>query len=136
MQKDKENKKNSVEKNWLEWTVFGVSVLLVLAIIGYLTYQVYIDNPSSPDLYVKAVKDPSDLSPYRYHVTVENKGGTTAEEVIIEIALQKGEVSIEKAELQIPFTPHKSKREAWVTFSKDPALADTLTTRVVSYKKP
>jgi uncharacterized protein (TIGR02588 family) len=45
-------------------------------------------------------------------------------------------ISIEKAELQLPFVPTSSKREGWVIFSKDPAKADTVIGRVVSFKKP
>lgn len=124
------------KKNWLEWLVFALSLALVLAILGYLVYQVNTEAPTSPDLYVITSADPTELAPYRYHVTVFNKGGTTAEEVLIEVSLEKGGSPIETADLQLPFAPQESKREAWVSFSKDPSLADTLVARVVSYKKP
>ena len=134
-QKEHENGSKD-KKNWLEWTVFGISLVLVLTLLSYLTYQVLTEKPSSPDLQIEAVADPSEFSPYRYHVTVYNRGGTTAEEVLIELTLERGGSSIEKAELQLPFAPQESKREAWVAFSKNPSQADTLVARVVSYKKP
>ncbi|MEJ8803841.1 hypothetical protein [Pontibacter sp. H249] len=124
------------KKNWLEWAVFGISLTLVLALLGYLVYHVFTDNPSSPDLQVEAVADPSELSPFRYHITIYNRGGTTAEEVLVELALEKDGAAIETADLHLPFAPQESKREAWVSFSKDPSQADTLVSRVVSYKKP
>jgi uncharacterized protein (TIGR02588 family) len=141
MQKDKEENKHGDNgskdvKNWLEWSVFGLSFILVLALLSYLIYHVFTEEPSTPELQVEAVADPSELSPFRYNVTIYNRGGTTAEEVLIELALEKNGVAIETADLQLPFAPQESKREAWVSFSKDPAQADTLVARVVSYKKP
>lgn len=124
------------KKNWLEWTVFNVSFLLVLGIIAYLGYQVYAHKPTSPDLRVSSFQDPSSNAPYRYRVVVYNDGGTTAEEVMVELALEKAGHVLEKAELHLPFAPQESKREAWVSFRVNPQRADTLAARVVSYKKP
>ncbi|AKD05178.1 hypothetical protein POKO110462_22215 [Pontibacter korlensis] len=138
MEKDKNqrNGRNEDVKNWLEWTVFCVSLLLLLAIVGYLSYQVYTHKESPPDIYVEAWPSPSPNSPHRYHVLVQNKGGTTAEEVKVEVILRRDNQSVEASELQITFSPTLSKREGWVTFVNDPAKADTVVTRVVSYKKP
>ncbi|MDX5418542.1 MAG: hypothetical protein LPK09_04945 [Hymenobacteraceae bacterium] len=124
------------DKNALEWTVFGVSLLLVLSILAYLVYQVYTDKPATPDLVVEYFHDPSDHAPQRYRVVVHNRGGETAEEVHVELALEQGGKQLERAELSIAFAPKESKREGWVNFKEDPARADTLVARVVSYKKP
>jgi uncharacterized protein (TIGR02588 family) len=124
------------DKNALEWTVFGVSLLLVLSILVYLAYQVYHEKPSTPDLVVEYYPDPSDNAPHRYRVVVHNKGGETAEDVTIALSLENGNEELEAAALNIPFAPKESKREGWVNFRKDPLLADTLVARVVSYKKP
>ncbi|WP_299824749.1 hypothetical protein [uncultured Pontibacter sp.] len=137
---DQENKKepngSKDIKNWLEWTIFAISLIMVLTLLGYLVHQVYTDKPSSPDLLVQTVADPSEHAPFRHLVTIYNKGGTTAEEILVEIVLEKEGDVIEKAELQLPFSPQESTREVWVNFRENPAMADTLVTRVVSYKKP
>ncbi|MBF9254444.1 hypothetical protein I2I11_14160 [Pontibacter sp. 172403-2] len=124
------------QKNWLEWAVFGLSLLLVLTILVYLGYKTYTQKPATPDLYVEYQPDPSPHSPFRYHVSVHNTGGKTAEVVQVEMVLWQGGEEMEKAEMQIDFAPQKSKREGWVLFSKDPALADSVVARVVSYKQP
>ncbi len=138
MSNGKEAKHHNAEdkKNWLEWAVFAVSLLLVLAILTYLAYQVYYRKPSSPDLSVQSIADPTAHDPYRYHITVYNKGGATAEEVIVELIVEKENIALERSELQLPFLPQESKREAWVSFRRDPTQADTLLARIMSYKKP
>ena len=133
---NKVNRKQEDQKNWLEWLVFSVSLLLLLSIFGYLVYQAFNHAPTDPDIYAEATPDPSALAPNRYHVTVYNKGGTTAEDVLVEFVLYKNGEEAEKSELQIVFSPKDSKREGWVTFTSNPRAADSVTARIVSYKKP
>ncbi|TPE46392.1 hypothetical protein [Pontibacter mangrovi] len=123
-------------KNWFEWLVFSVGLLLVLSIIGYLVYQTYHRKTSSPDLVAESYPDPSRYAPYRYRVVLHNKGGETAEQVKLEVEVQVGGEAIETADLDFPFAPQESMREGWVNFDKDPTLADTVKVKVVSYKRP
>ncbi|RIJ41389.1 hypothetical protein [Pontibacter oryzae] len=134
--KQSEEQPFTTEKNWLEWSVFVISLLLVLGIIGYLGYKSYIQEPSTPELFVETWLEPAKHAPNRYHVVLHNKGGATAEEVTIEFTLVKQGAEPEKAELQLPFAPQQSKREGWVGFSGPAAPTDSLQARVVSYKKP
>jgi len=124
------------EKNLLEWTVFFLSLLLITGILGYLVYQTVIYQPGSPDLDITYVHDPSPHAPYRYFIRVKNHGNETAEEVQVEMVLEQDGKEIEVATMAIPYSPKQSVREGWVLFSKDPAAADTIYARVVSYKKP
>jgi uncharacterized protein (TIGR02588 family) len=133
---DKKDKQTHDQKNWLEWLVFSISLLLVLAILSYLVYQAYTHSPSDPDIYAQAKPDPSELAPNRYQVAIYNKGGSTAEEVHIEFTLYRAGEKVEKAELEIAFSPRDSKREGWITFTDSPHAADSVTARIVSYKKP
>src|SRR5690554_1916976 len=124
------------DKNILEWVVFSFSVILIMTILGYLIYKTVIHQPGSPDLGVSFVHDPSPQAPYRYFISVRNDGQETAEEVQIELVSEKDGAEVESAAMSIPYSPKKSTREGWVNFSKNPAFADTLYARVVSYKKP
>ena len=139
-----DNKKNKREnragdgddKNALEWTVFAISLVLVLSIVAYLGYQVYTEEPGTPDLVVEYYHDPSEHAPQRYRVVVHNRGDETAEEVLVELALERGDEELETAELAIAFAPKESKREGWVGFREEIRQGDTLVARVMSYKKP
>lgn len=124
------------KKNTLEWTVFTISLLLVSGLLVYLTYQTITYESSTPDLVVTHKPDPSKHAPYRYHITVRNEGQETAEEVMLEVVLEKEGREWDKATLHLPFAPQQSKREAWVSFIKDPSKADSMYSRVVSYKRP
>lgn len=138
--KDNENNNKETrqqdEKNWLEWLVFAVALLLLLSILSYLGYKAYTHQPTPPDLVIDGYFEPGPNEPNRYHIKLENRGGATAEEVILEVALMKGEEELEIAQLNIPLAPQASKREGWVGFRNSPANADTVIARVVSYKKP
>lgn len=134
--KQNKKEKNKEQKNLLEWTVFTVSLLLVLSILGYLGYKTFTHRTTPPEIEVTFQPDPSDAAPYRYHVEVKNTGGSTAEEVTVELIVEKEKEMVEKAELTIAFVPQQSKREGWLNFSKNPQIADTIFSRVISFKKP
>ncbi|MBB6611712.1 hypothetical protein H7F15_11740 [Pontibacter sp. Tf4] len=137
MSKEKRQEEHKDDrKNWLEWLVFGLSLAMLLGILGYLTYQTVIYKNTDPEVYAKGVPDPSELAPNRYKVTVYNKGGTTAEAVIVEFTLYSQGQEPEVSELTIPFSPKESEREGWVIFRSSPATADSVVARIVSYKKP
>lgn len=124
------------EKNLLEWAIFTVSLFLVMTILGYLGYKTYSDESIPPNLQVEPLQSPTETAPYRYQIKIKNVGGETAENVLIELVQKDQSVVVDKAEIQIPFVPQSSTREGWINFSKDPALADTVTARVVSFIKP
>lgn len=124
------------QKNPLEWTVFGISLLLLLALFAYLAYQVYQQETTPPELVIEYQPEPSAYAPYRYHVVVHNKGGSTAEGVKLVFDMMKDTVVVETAELQIAFAPQSSQREGWIIFSRNPITVDTIVSRVLGYNKP
>jgi uncharacterized protein (TIGR02588 family) len=133
---EEKEKRKEDKKNVLEWIVFSISLLLIVGTIGYLGYKTYTHQPSPPDIIVRYSPNPTDNAPYRYHLVIQNIGGETAEEVLIELILQESGRTIERSEVRLSFVPQQSKQESWVNFTNDPALADTILAKVVSFKKP
>lgn len=129
-------KSNQEKKNFLEWAVFAIGLLLVLSALGYLSYKTFTNKTTPPEIEVKFWEDPSEAAPYRYAVEVNNKGGETAEEVTVELVQKKDNAPIETSALKLAFVPKDSKREGWLNFHHDPKKADTLYVRVVSFSKP
>lgn len=131
-----DNSNTEGKKNWLEWGVFGLSLLLVSAVFVYLVYNVLTNEPNPPDLHVEGKHEPSSNSHNRYQVILYNSGGETAERVRIELSLVREGNVLEKAELEIEFAPQDSERRGWVEFTEDITTTDTIKAKIVSYIKP
>ena len=126
---------NNLQKNWLEWSVFAVGLVLVLGTIGYLIYDAVTLGTTPPSLEVKLGKPQQRQTQFLVPVSVTNHGDETAEGVLVEVALESGGKETERAEFEIAFLPRQSTREGWVTFDKDPRAA-RLKARVLGYEKP
>lgn len=123
-------------KNILEWAVFAVGLIIILAILSYLSYKTYTHQPSPAEIEIQYTLSPSDNVPYRFHVIAYNRGGETAESVIVELELQNADTTMEMSEITFQFVPQSSKREGFIIFRTDPAEADSIFARVVSFNKP
>jgi uncharacterized protein (TIGR02588 family) len=111
--------KRALEKNALEWTVFGLGLVLVLATLAYLIRETFSTASSPPDLVVQLGTPRQVAQGFQVPVTVVNRGDRVAEGVSVTITLA-GKAEREEAVLDIAFLPHRSRREGWVTFRGDP----------------
>lgn len=123
------------KKNRLEWSVFLLSACIVLAAMGYLVWGALGEKKTPPDLRILAGTPLAGTDSHRVPLVIRNAGDTTAESVLVEVVLRRGEEEVERAELVLSFVPRRSEREGWVTFRNDPRCC-TLDTRAVSYENP
>ena len=123
-----------IKKNWLEWTVFGVSAALIALVIGFLIFESATIGDALPDIQVQTGTPEARTGHFAVPLEVTNKGDQTAEGVHIEVVLRSGGKE-ERADLEIAFLPRRGSREAWVTFKTDPRQG-TLDARVLGYEKP
>jgi uncharacterized protein (TIGR02588 family) len=126
---------NKVQKNWLEWIVFAIGLVLVTFTIAYLVYAGVTLGDTSPRLEVHLGTPEQQPHNFIVPVTVINHGDETAAGVHIEVVMERGGEEKARGELEIPFVPRHSKREGWVTFEQDPRPAQ-LKARVLGYEKP
>jgi uncharacterized protein (TIGR02588 family) len=121
-------------KNWLEWTVFAVGAVLVLATTAYLALQAI--QPPHRDVRVAVTFGRPEPGPVGYQVPVEirNDGGGPALAVNVGIVLERGG-SAERASVLIDYLPAHSRRTGRVAFRGDPAEG-TLVVQAVSYAEP
>jgi uncharacterized protein (TIGR02588 family) len=126
--------KRALDKNALEWTVFGFGLILVAATAGYLVREAFTGGSSPPELRVHLGPPLQVAEGFQVPVTVINRGERVAEDVSVTITLSAG-AEREEAVLTIAFLPHQSRREGWVTFRGDPRDGD-LRVGPVGYASP
>ncbi len=122
------------QKNWLEWSVFALSALLITGVISFLVYESAAIGNAPPDIHLQVGTPEPRTGYFAVPIEVINKGDHTAEGVHIEVAL-KTEGQEETGDFEIAFLPRRGSREAWVTFKRDPS-AGKLEARVLGYEKP
>lgn len=121
------------EKNWVEWGVFGISLLLMAATLGYLVYDGATLSDAPPAIEVRLGTPERRGAQFVVPVALSNREGQTAEGVKVEVTLKTD--SEERGEFVVAFLPRGATREGWVAFQTDPR-AGQLTARVVGYEKP
>lgn len=118
-----------------EWTTLSISVILILGLVGLVTY-ISISGGSHPPIVEARPLDQEirqDGDTYYLPVAVTNRGGRTAEEVLIMAELVTGEEPPESAEFTIDFLAGGETTEGTVVFAGDPSAAE-LTVRVASFR--
>lgn len=110
----------ALEKNGLEWSVFAVGLILVMATLAYLIREVVTAGSNPPEVVVQLGRPRGVTHGFRVPVTLFNRGDRVAEGLSVVITLA-GKAEREEAVLDIAFLPKKSKRQGWVTFRGDPA---------------
>lgn len=126
---------SKLDKNWLEWTVFGVSALLVLGTLAFLVRDAS-KARTPPDLVVELGEAVPGAAGHRVPLEIINRGGETAEDVHVEVVMESGAGEKETADVAIEFLPRGSSRKAWVTFKGDPRAAKKIEGRAVGYEVP
>lgn len=123
-----------MKKNRLEWTVFGISLALILSVAGLLVYQEITGGDSPASLVARAGEARDTGDGYVVPVDVRNEGDTTAEEVQLEATLTWAD-GVERGEAVLPLVPYRSDRRVWIAFSHDPRDGE-IRVRVLGYREP
>lgn len=123
------------EKNWLEWGVFAFGAVVVGGTLCFLVYDAIYNNGDPPRLEVTFGQPQQHEEYYAVPLTIHNRGGRTAEQVLVQVTLTVNEKKKETAEVQISFVPRKSSRQGFVTFENDPRAGE-LSGRAIGYEQP
>ena len=125
-----------LEKNWLEWIVFVISLILVLFTLGYIVYDGATLGETPPNIELQLGQSQPQSDRFIVPVTAKNRGDETAETVQIEVTLNSDGREEETAEFEIAFLPRHSTRRGWVTFQTDPRTVEQMEARVLGFEKP
>jgi uncharacterized protein (TIGR02588 family) len=131
---------SKLQKNWVEWTVFAVGLVLVVSALSYLIYDGAMMGSDPPSLEVRLGMPEQRAYNFIVPVSVTNHGDETAEGITVEVSMEnagggESETATARGELTIAFLPRRATREGFVTFKDDPRAA-RLTARVLGYEKP
>ncbi len=118
-----------------EWTTLTVSIILILGLLALVTYVSVTGGNELP--IVEARPLPEEIrhegESYYLPVSVTNRGGRTAEEVLIMAELVTGDGSTEETEFTLDFLAGGETREGTAVFTTDP-LSGELTIDVASFQ--
>lgn len=131
----KKGARAKVEKNWLEWVVFGAGLALVASTLAYLVHDGVTAPDTPPDVRVELGAPVAGGAGFVVPVTVTNRGGRTAEGVSVEVVLEGAVGEPERGEFTVAFLPRGGSREGYVAFRSDPR-AGRLTARALGYEQP
>ena len=122
-------------KNALEWTVFGISAAILVALAAFLVIEALRESADEPDIGITTGTVTARGDHFVVPVIVTNRGDQTAEGLRVEIALMKDGQDVEVVEVTFAFVPRASHREAWALFRNDPH-GFTLQARAIGFEKP
>lgn len=128
--------KKKLQKNWVEWLVFGIGLLLVLSTLSYLAYDALTITDAPPSIEVRTGQPLERPHNFIIPVSLTNHGDQTAEGVLVEVVLESGGQEKERGEFTVAFLPRRSTREGWVAFQTDPRTVEQTKARVLGYEKP
>jgi uncharacterized protein (TIGR02588 family) len=118
-----------------EWTTLAVSIFLILGLLALVTYVSMTGGDDLP--IVEARPLPAEMrhegESYYLPVAVTNRGGRTAEEVVVEAELAGRDGSSEASEFTLDFLAGGETREGTAVFATDPSEGE-LTIDVASFQ--
>lgn len=122
------------KKNRLEWTVFGLSAVLLIGVIGVLVHQAVTVGEEPAHLHVRLGDPITSSDQVRVPVTVVNTGDEPALSVKVEIGGTLAGVT-QSTSLNIDHVPHRSEANGWVSFPGS-VIPGNLSARVIGYMDP
>lgn len=128
---------NEGGRSTAEWTTLGISITIVLGILGLITYLYVSGGGAPPRITVETKIEELRTEANGYYLPVEviNEGDRTAEEVRVEAELDSGTGQAETAEITVTFLAGGERVSGTFIFSEDPRAGD-LTVQAISYKDP
>lgn len=135
--KEQREKGKRAGRSVAEWTTLGISVAILLVVIGLVGYQQLFgaSQPAAIEVTPRLQQVRQEGGAYYLPVEVTNKGDKTAEDVRIEVSLSPDGRQKTSSELRTMFLAGHETSRGTVVFGEDPRRG-ALTTEVISYLQP
>ena len=125
---------DSPTKNALEWSVFGISGVLVIATLSLLVLAVFQTEEGPAKLVIKTGPPTVENGWVKIQVTVTNEGQRVAANVEVQVCVGEGDDRRE-AGFSIDFVPRGGEANGSVSF-KGPTLPGDPQCEVLGYEEP
>lgn len=119
-----------------EWLIGGVAAVVVVVLLGYLTYLGVANGGRAPEFVLSVEKVDRVGEGFHVNVAVTNAGQATAAAVVVRATLGEEEVVIETGEIEFDYLPAGSTRRGAFVVSNDPAPPRELVLSVIGYTDP
>jgi uncharacterized protein (TIGR02588 family) len=118
-----------------ERTTLAISIILILGLLALVTYVSMTGGSEAPIVEAKPLQTEirHEGESYYLPVAVTNRGGRTAEEVVVQAELTGSDGSSETSEFTLDFLAGGETREGTAVFATDPS-ADELMIDVASFQ--
>jgi uncharacterized protein (TIGR02588 family) len=122
-------------RSFAERTTLAISIMLILGLLTLVTYVSMTGGSEAPIVEAKPLETEirHEGESYYLPVAVTNRGGRTAEEVVIQAELTGSDRSAEESQFTLDFLAGGETREGTVIFTMDP-LNGELTIDVASFQ--
>ena|SRR5690554_3729087 len=127
--------KQKTSHNAVEKTSFILGVVVLLALISILIYQMVEREETPPNLEITIIEEPA-TDNYGFKLEVENSGGESAEAANIKLSLYQEGIAVEDGTVAIQYVPVKSKKTAWIVFHTKKKAGDSVVVSSVTYVQP
>ncbi|MDQ2997601.1 MAG: hypothetical protein M3R61_11165 [Chloroflexota bacterium] len=126
---------NIPQKNWLEWTVFAIGLVLVASVFGFLVYDAVTLGDAPPMMAIEIGQPEQQGQHIIVPVAVTNQGDQPAEGVVVEV-IYEGEQEQQQAQFEIAFLPRSATGEGWASFQTSSGAIGQFKARIIGYQKP
>jgi uncharacterized protein (TIGR02588 family) len=127
---------NLPSKNLLEWAVFGISVVLVLAAVSMLSIEAITLGNNPPLLQVEPGAAEASADVLFVPLTITNTGDTAAEQVELAITVRQADGSEEEVTLHIELLPRMASEEHMIQLRPSAGAVESVSWEVVGYQLP
>ncbi len=110
----------SAKGHWIEWLTGSVSAIGVLALIGWLGFEAFMQSDGAPALSVKTISSTRQDGGYLIVFDVENAADRTAADVVVRGEITDGNTVVETVEITLDYVPMHSRARAGLIFYNDP----------------
>lgn len=121
--------------HWIEWATGFVSVLLVLALAGWIGREALMKTADTPELSVRVGETIRKGEHYVVRIELQNRAPATAAAVRVAGTLTSAEGFEEISETTFDYAPAESVTKGGLLFRADPS-AGRLDIRPTGYSEP